>query len=365
MKTKMMIVLSVLSMMIISCSKQKQQEENMVKVKSARVSLTSIEGLESYSGTIEACNGVNLSFAVGGTVKQMNIAEGQRVRAGQLMALLDATTLGNLVTASSATVKQTQAALSQAEKLAAQAHDTYTRMALLHDNGSLPEIKWEEVKTRYQQAQDAVTLAKATVESARAQKNISLKNLRDTRLDAPVAGYIAKKWVEAGQNVAPGQPIVTLVDIRRVKVKINVSEDDIARIQVGQKFRFRVSSLEDAMFTACVTEKGVAADPVTRSYEVKAIADNVDGKILPGMICDVFVQPLTATSAITLPANIIQIDVDNRPFVWTVVGGMACKTMVMLGQSVGDRVQIVGGLSSQDQVIIEGQQKVCNGMKVQ
>ena len=312
-------------------------------------------------------------------MKQLNIAEGQSVAAGQLVAVLDATTLGYLVSASSATVGQAQAAvgqahvgLAQAEKSAAQAFDAYKRMKLLHDNGSLPEIKWVEVQTRYQQAQDAVnqvrqqvSQAEAAVQTAKAQKNISLKNLHYTRLYAPSSGYISKKFTEVGQNIAPAQPVAMLVDIRQVKVKISVPEDEIARVRLGQTLRFTVSSLPGKSFTARVTEKGVAADPITRSYEVKALADNADRKILPGMVCDVYAQQASPTAAFTLPANIIQIDVDNRPFVWTVVGGVARKTSVMLGESVGDNVQIVGGLSSKDRIIVEGQQKVSNGMKVE
>ena len=210
-----------------------------------------------------------------------------------------------------------------------------------------------------------VSQAEAAVQSAKAQKNISLKNLHDTRLYAPSEGYISKKLVEVGQNVAPGQPVAMLVNIRQVKVKINVTEDDIAKIQVGQEFRFTVSSLSGQTFTARVTEKGVAADPITRSYEVKALAENANQKLLPGMVCDVYVQSSSNASVIALPANIIQIDIDNRPFVWTVVNGVARKTNVTLGESVGNNIQIVGGLSSKDKVIIEGQQKVSNGMKVQ
>ena len=228
-------------------------------------------------------------------MKQLNIAEGQSVAAGQLVAVLDATTLGYLVSASSATVGQAQAAvghvgLAQAEKSAAQASDAYKRIKLLHDNGSLPEIKWVEVQIRYQQAQDAVnqvrqqvSQAEAAVQTAKAQKNISLKNLHYTLLYAPSSGYISKKFTEVGQNIAPAQPVAMLVDIRQVKVKICVPEDEIARVRLGQALRFTVSSLPGKSFTARVTEKGVAADPITRSYEVKALADNADRKLLPGL----------------------------------------------------------------------------------
>ena len=292
--------------------------------------------------------------------------------------MLDATTLNNLVSASSATVSQAQAAvgqaragLAQAEKSAAQAADTYKRMKLLHDNGSLPEMKWVEVQTQYQQAQDAVSQvrqqvnqAEAAVKTAHAQKNISLKNLHDTRLIAPSTGYISRSMVTAGQNIAPGQPVAMLVDIRQVKVKISVPETDIAHIHVGQPLRFTVSSMPGRIFTARITEKGVAADPISRSYVVKAVTSNTERKLLPGMVCDAYIEQPQHTNILTLPANIIQIDIDNHPFVWTVVNGEALRTSVELGQNTGDNIQIVSGLSYGSKVIVEGQQKVSNVTKV-
>lgn len=377
-KTKMFMAISAILLLATSCNKQKHPVENAVQVKTITVSPSPLNNAESYSGTLEEDNGISLSFPVGGTVKQVNIAEGQNVQARQLIAVLDATTLDNLVSASSATVSQAQAAvgqaragLAQAEKSAAQALDAYKRMKLLHDNGSLPEMKWVEVQTQYQQAQDAVSQvrqqvnqAEAAVKTAHAQKNISLKNLHDTRLIAPSTGYISRSMVTAGQNIAPGQPVAMLVDIRQVKVKISVPETDIAHIHVGQPLHFTVSSMPGRIFTARITEKGVAADPISRSYEVKATAANADRKLLPGTVCDVYIEQPQHAGVITLPANIIQIDMDNQPFVWTVVNGKARKTSVEPGQNIGDNVQIVSGLSYGSKVIVEGQQKVSNGTKV-
>lgn len=377
-KTKMFMVISAILLLATSCNKPKQPVENAVQIKTITVSPSSLNNAESYSGTLEEDNGISLSFPVGGTVKQVNIAEGQNVQARQLIAVLDATTLNNLVSASSATVSQAQAAvgqaragLAQAEKSAAQAADTYKRMKLLHDNGSLPEMKWVEVQTQYQQAQDAVSQvrqqvnqAEAAVKTAHAQKNISLKNLHDTRLIAPSTGYISRSMVTAGQNIAPGQPVAMLVDIRQVKVKISVPETDIAHIHVGQPLRFTVSSMPGRIFTARITEKGVAADPISRSYVVKAVTSNTERKLLPGMVCDAYIEQPQHTNILTLPANIIQIDIDNHPFVWTVVNGEALRTSVELGQNTGDNVQIVSGLSYGSKVIVEGQQKVSNGTKV-
>lgn len=377
-KTKMFMVISAILLLATSCNKPKQPVENAVQIKTITVSPSPLNNAESYSGTLEEDNGISLSFPVGGTVKQVNIAEGQNVQARQLIAVLDATTLNNLVSASSATVSQAQAAvgqaragLAQAEKSAAQAADAYKRMKLLHDNGSLPEMKWVEVQTQYQQAQDAVSQvrqqvnqAEAAVKTAHAQKNISLKNLHDTRLFAPSTGYISRSMVTAGQNIAPGQPVAMLVDIRQVKVKISVPETDIAHIHVGQPLHFMVSSMPGRMFTARITEKGVAADPISRSYVVKAVTSNTERKLLPGMVCDAYIEQPQHTNILTLPANIIQIDIDNHPFVWTVVNGEALRTSVELGQNTGDNIQIVSGLSYGSKVIVEGQQKVSNVTKV-
>ena len=221
-----------------------------------------------------------------------------------------------------------------------------------------------QISVAFPQVRQQVNQAEAAVKTAHAQKNISLKNLHDTRLFAPSTGYISRSMVTAGQNIAPGQPVAMLVDIRQVKVKISVPETDIAHIHVGQPLHFMVSSMPGRMFTARITEKGVAADPISRSYEVKATAANTDRKLLPGMVCDVYIEQPQHAGVITLPANIIQIDMDNHPFVWTVVNGKACKTSVEPGRNIGDNVQIISGLSYGSKVIVEGQQKVSNGTKV-
>ena len=129
----------------------------------------------------------------------------------------------------------------------------------------------------------------------------------------------------------------------------------------------KVAALGDKTFEAKVTEKGVTADALSRSYEVKGIISNPQHELLPGMIAEVSLSGSLMTSPqkhLSLPAEIIQIDADNKPFVWTVVDGRAQKTYVTLGQNIGDNVQITEGLKDGDNVICEGQQKVSNGMEV-
>lgn len=338
-----------------SCSEKKQESRDIqpVKVKTMLMGAASFNGGQSYSATIEEMSGTSLSFAGGGTVKSLNVSEGQFVSRRQLIGVIDAQNMRNNMNMASASRVQAEEGLKQAQ-------DAYDRMKKLYDNGSLTEMKWVEVQTQLSQAQQAVRQAKAS-------EQIAKKSLTDTRLYAPFSGYVAEKSVEIGANVAPGMSVIKLVKIDNVKVKMSVPEEEISNITKGQKIQVSVGALPGKRYTATVTEKGVSADPLSRSYEVKAVIPNPRHELLPGMVATVQdVVTVTRKERITvaIPATIVQIDADNQPFVWTVVDGKAQKTPVSLGANVGNDVVITQGLNMGDKVIVEGQQKVSSGMQV-
>ncbi len=352
--TKWTFALAVMALTMTGCGgKNKAEVENVVVVKTVTASPSVVTDGQGYAGTIEAQSGSSLSFAGAGTIKSLSVHEGQNVAAGQLIGVIDASTSGNAVTMAKAATQQAQEALTQAE-------DAYRRMKMLHDNGSLPEMKWVEVETKVAQARQMLTQAQAAEKIAR-------KGLADTRLTAPFGGYVARKNGEVGQNVLPGQPIVELVKIDQVKVKLSVPEDEISRLKIGQRVMFQVASLGETAFSGTISEKSVSADPISRAYTVKADVPNADHKLLPGMVCDAYISDAGDSSEkdILLPANIIQIDIDNQPFVWIVEGDKARKRPVVLGENIGERVVIKGGLMQGTKVIVEGQQKVSNGQKIQ
>lgn len=185
----------------------------------------------SYAGTVEGTNAVALSFSSAGTIQRLNVIEGQAVSRGQLIGTVDATATDNALLAAHATTEQIEDALSQAE-------DAYRRMKKLRDSGSLPDIQWVDVETKLSQAG-------ALVRQTRAAETIARKGKNDTRLLAPFGGYISKNTAEVGQNIAPGLPVATLVNIDRVKVRVSVPEEDISKINVGGLVSFRMGSLDN------------------------------------------------------------------------------------------------------------------------
>jgi RND family efflux transporter MFP subunit len=338
MLTKYIYLVTTICLITTSCSNTETvKEKTAIDVKVLSTQKTEVFTGQSFSGTIEESSASTISFSVGGTVKTIDVSPGQRIAKGQLIATLDPT--------------QVQSAFDAAEATLNQAKDAYDRLAKLHDNNSLPEIQWVEVESKLKQAQSAY--------------DISRKNLKDTRLYAPFSGYVKDKSVEVGTNVVPGMPVIDLVTIDNVKVCISVPETEISKISIGNDVNIQVPALENRIFVGKINEKGVSANSLSRSYEVKAVVRNSDNSLLPGMLCTLFWTGDGGNeSAILVPTNVVQLDNSNRNFVWVAADGKAVKKYVELGQFAGDKVIVVSGLSEGENLIVEGQQKVSDSMKV-
>ena len=270
-----------------------------------------------------------------GNVQEILVREGQKVHKGQLLALLNRATLQDTYDASRASLVQAQ--------------DAYDRMKTLYENKSLPEIKWVEVQSKLQQAQSMESIAR--------------KNLEDASLYAPFDGVIGKRNVEAGENVQPGKPVFTLLDVGTVNIKIAVPEKEIPFID-HRKAAITVAALGGRLFEGMVTEKGITANPVSHTYEARIKLDNRDGALLPGMVCRVRVEDKDRVTTISLPNNVIQLSHTGERYVWYLRDGKAKAVTVRIGELTDNGVQITDGLSEGDLVITDGYQKVSEDMKV-
>ena len=338
-----MALLMLASSLLVSCGKktEEQAKTKPVLVKEMIVGEGGYAATSAnYSGTVEEENGVALSFSMGGTIKQLRVKVGDHVRRGQFIASVDPTSIQN--------------SLDMAHATRLQAEDAFKRMKQLHDKGSLPDIKWVEVQSQLQQAVSA--------------ENIARKSLSDCNLYAPMDGVISEKNAEVGQNAAPGMPIAKLVTTRVLNVKIAVPESEMAGIHVRQRAKIQVQALDGRWFSGYVIEKGVIADPITRSYSVKIRVEGAADGLLPGMVSNVSLGKVSSVSSensgnscIIIPASLVQLGDDNNNFVWVDEGGKAVRRTIVCGEYVSNGVSIVSGLKYGDKLIVEGQQKVCTG----
>lgn len=293
----------------------------------------------TYVGGIEEEKAVALSFPLGGTLLRSAVHEGQYVSKGALLAELDRTSALQAFEASKATLDQ--------------AEDAYRRLKQLYDEESLPEIKWVEVNTRLSQARASYRLAE--------------KNLEDCVIRAPFSGVIGKKSVEAGETVLPGVPVMTLFEIGEVKVHFSVPEQEISSISPESRIEVRVAALDNRLFTAEKPEKGVVADRMTHTYNVRAVIPNPDRALLPGMVCHVTVAPSTEAdheAEIVLPLSAVCRMGNGDPFVWVVRGDSVNRRAVTLGRLVDNGIVLNGGIEAGDRIVTEGIQKIGEGSKV-
>lgn len=321
---------------LCACSdKSGQKESPTVKVCTETVRYGNDYRLKPYVGQAEANTSTSVSFPTAGTLGRVYVEEGQAVKAGQLLAEINPTLL--------------QKTLQSAEALLSQARDAYDRMKYLHETNSLPEIQWVETQSKLSQAQSAYDIAR--------------KNLEDCRLLAPISGVVGRKFVQTGETVMPAQPVMTVLDINKVKVNVSIPEKEIGGIHADTECGVYVAALDGASFKGGRIVKSVQSDPMTHTYPISIHVDNPGGRLLPGMVCDVtFGQ--TGTPALSVPITAVMAGTGDSRYVWVVENGTAKRKDIRTGMAYGGRIVVTEGLQAGDSVIVKGMQKLSNGSKV-
>lgn len=334
---------SILGLMtvIILCScggKNAGGEKAPTRVNTQVVSSGMADNVQTYVGIVEEYEATAVSFTGMGVVKRMLVNEGQTVSRGQLIAEMDDTQARNL--------------LAGAEAQMTQATDAFERYKMLHDNGSLPEVQWVEIQSKVAQAKSQLEVAK--------------KNLADCRLTAPVSGIVGKKLVGTGETALPSQAVVSILDISTVKVKVAVPEAEIGGISTNTSTSIKVDAVGYSYHGGRI-EKGVEADALTHTYEIRINVANSDKKLLPGMVASVrfLSEGSQADGRKMIPVTAVQRNANGHLFVWTVdYQKRAHRTTVTIGHTEGNYILVKEGLNIGDRIVTEGYQKLSEGTKV-
>ena len=328
------------ALLICSCTGKKEQEAKApIRVKTEVASTaTSVNG-QTYVGMVEEQEATAVSFTGMGVVKRVLVNEGQAVANGQLIAEMDDTQARNL--------------LSGAEAQMTQANDALERFKMLHDAGSLPEVQWVEIQSKVAQAKSQLDVAK--------------KNLADCRLVAPVSGIIGKKMIGAGETALPSQAVVSILDISSVKVKVAIPEAEIGGISGNTSSIIKVEAIGSS-FEGGRIEKGVQADALTHTYDIRINVANRERKLLPGMVASVSFgseKSEVKIEQLSMPVTAVQKKADGSLFVWTIEkDSTAHRTTITTGETLGNRIVVTTGISEGERIVTEGYQKLSENTKV-
>ncbi len=290
----------------------------------------------SLSADLEAERRAVLSAEVAGTVEAVTVEQGDRVARGQTVARVDTRALAQR--------------LAEADAVARQAGAQFERAQALYERRSITKA----------QMLDAVTnrdVAQARLASARL-------DLSKSRLTAPWSGQVAATMVEVGDYVVPGQPVVELVEVDRLKVVAPASSGDVPYLEVGRPVKIRVDALPGEVFEGTITRLGAELDPSSRTLDVEAELANPDGRLRPGMLATLEVPRQTLAGALLVPLEAV-VDLGEERALFVNEDGVARRRIVELGPVLGDRVVVSSGVGPGDRVIVEGETRVADGQPVE
>lgn len=287
------------------------------------------------SGQLDADISVAVSFGAMGTVQKVLASEGQSVKQGQVLAILDAGSL--------------QDQLSAAKSKATQAEDAYARMEPMHKNGTVPDIKWVEVETGRDQARSMVSMA--------------ARNLDDATLRSPLSGIVAKRSIEPGEKASPGVATFTVVQTGTMLATVAVAEKDVSRLRTGTPAWISVAATGQKI-AGKVREIGVAADPFTRTYKIKVAIPNPGGELRVGMVADVRLRVPGSRSTVVVPPSAVLVDENDRRFVWVLEKDVVQRRFVRVTGFLQEGEAVDSGLASGETVVVSGTPMLSDGLSV-
>lgn len=295
----------------------------------------------SYKGTVSAWKTANIVPEASGRVARILKKQGDRVAEGELLATLDMTSL-------ELQQKQARAAVAVAETAHRNARLNEERMKKMLENKAISSMQYENAKL-------ALDAADTQLKSAKANLDLVDYTVRRSNMRAPFAGVIAAKNMEEGDMINPmmgmGQSILTLMDLSRVKVAVDVPAEEVEKIKVGQPCRVTLSSLPGETFAGRVYSKNLAADPLSKTFKVEVVIDNPDLKIKAGVYADIAVEYIRHENVLMLPLSAL---LAGEKEVMVNENGRARKRAVTIGERNGSRFEVRTGVNPGDQVIVEG-----------
>jgi membrane fusion protein, multidrug efflux system len=285
-------------------------------------------------GTVRANESVDITAKVADRIAAIHFVEGQQVRKGDVLVELDN--------------EEARADLAAAQAAETDSRSQFKRSQELYQTMALSEAQLDQIK--------ATLLAdEARVAAARSRVN-------DRVIAAPFAGRVGLRNVSVGGLVSPGTVITTLDDLSVVKLDFAVPEVFLASLKRGLTLQAQSTAYPGETFRGKVDSVDTRIDPTTRAIAVRALVDNRDGRLRPGMFMTLRLVR-SEGQALMLPERAI-VPENDQHFVYVVDAGKAVKRAVEIGRRRPGEVEILDGLTAEDSVIIDGTLNVRDGVEV-
>ena len=290
-----------------------------------------------FSGPLVAPRTAVIRAKATGTLLELKVAEGSRVKAGQLLGDIDLADLQSRVADRSASVESAQAALVEAER-------THAANVGLSAQNFISS-------TALQSSQARLDSARAQLKSAQAQLATSRVGVKEAALVAPISGIVGKRHVVPGEKVSPEQQLLTVVDLSTLELAGTVGTHEVSLLKPGQPVQVQVEG-QGKPVPGRIDRIAPAAEAGTRAIGVVVVLDNRQELFRAGQYAQAHVVLPDDAPRLTLPISAVG-QASGQDFVWTLEKDALVRRIVITGRkdAASDRIEISKGLAADSQVL--------------
>lgn len=328
----------------------RNQTEKPVPVKTITIQTQDLPIVVESVGRLYPDRSVTLSAQIPGEVKFYNVDVGDIVKKGQLLVQIKPVDYELALEQAESNLLAAEAQLSAASK-------TYERFKSLLPRKVISRNNFDKVESEYK-------TARAQAAQARVGVKIDRERLEKTRIKAPFSSLVAARHIEVGQMIGTNDPVMTLLDLSRVRVKVYLPEKDFVFLDQQDPARIKVEAYPDLLFDGRIDRIDVKSDPATNTFGVEILIDNKDLVLKAGLSARVYLTTKVLSNVILIPQSAILFREDRKEVFVVEADLTAQPRTVQLGQTQSDIIQVLTGLKKGDRLIVRGQNYVKPGTKV-
>ncbi|MEA4900331.1 efflux RND transporter periplasmic adaptor subunit [Desulfitobacterium sp.] len=336
-------------------------EEKYIPVEVQSAAVQNLLETTNFSGKVNSNQDLSLVPKMPGKVSSVNVQVGDRVGAGTVLFTLDTADLQKSVDSASIGVSMAETGYQQTKEKIDLAKKNLERQQGLYEAGAISKAQLETFES---QASDTpLQTAQLQVDQARMGLQQAQDALHNAVVTAPVEGTVTAVNVKVGEMASSAQPAVKMTQLGSLYVDVNVPENIVNSVQLGQEAKVTITSANAQEIKGVISSIAPAADVQTKLYAIKVAIDNQDGKIKPGMFAKAEIVTNTKSQVLAVNSEAV-VSKNGKYFIYVVENDAAVEREVTTGLDAGAMVEVTKGLKPDEQVIIKGQTLVKQGSKV-
>ena len=336
---------------LLACGGDEAKVAKGTPVTAERITAHRIVEEIQATGQLVAVEEASVAAEVGGRITAMRVAEGAHVSAGDVVLEIDRERR-------ELELANERAMVAAARSEIAQERRELERIRTLHQSQAASQAQLDAATTR-------MRTAEAKVAAAEAQLGLAQLAFRNASVAAPFDGLVARRFVSAGDHVTEGEPLFDLVALDPIEVEFHLTERDSARVAVGDTVEVRVTPYPDEVFHATVHVVSPRIDPATRTLRVKALVENPQRKLRPGLFARADLGVAVRERVPMIPEQAVLQRSDGSVVFVVRDGNRAERRQVRLGVFREGLAEVVDGVAVGEQVIVRGSSRLVDGSMVE